>query len=233
MMIVVVVVGAIAPTASAKMMMILDDGIDVVTITDNELGDIDGREGSIGFFGDIGDWSFNLTGGISKPNIGNTSTMANLDILSGNVSSTRSGGADSTLMIGLTDTDFSLPGLTGPDAYILSELSGFTAGTIQLTTIYDVDNTEFETAATATLGKDIVLESLLIGPGAVADTQSDVGVLVNPFSLTEWVVITHHAGFNQWTSFDAESTVVPVPAAVWLGMLGLSAAGLRLRKNRV
>jgi hypothetical protein len=232
MMIVVVVVGAIAPTASAKLMLILDDGVSPVkTITDNEVGDWNPFVGGVAFVGQLGDWNFNITGGISKPIIGNQTTMANLDLLSGNVSSTFD-GTNSTLMIGLTDTDFFLPGLQGPDVQIISELSATTDGTIQLTSIYDVTNTPFETTVNAS-DEDVVLEGLLIGPGAVADTQSDVGGLVTPFSLTQWVTITHEAGMGQFTSFDAETTVVPVPAAVWLGMLGLSAAGLRLRKNRV
>jgi len=49
------------------------------------------------------------------------------------------------------------------------------------------------------------------------------------FSLTEIVTITHTAAYDS-TSFDAVSTVVPVPGAVLLGMLGLSVAGIKLRK---
>ena len=83
-----------------------------------------------------------------------------------------------------------------------------------------------------TPGTDTVLNSPPQSGGSFSDAQMAWAALVNPFSLSEKVVVTHGASGDQGliTTFDAESTVVPVPGAVLLGILGLSAAGIRLRK---
>jgi hypothetical protein len=111
---------------------------------------------------------------------------------------------------------------------LVSEFGGVTDGTVQLTQTLDPDNLEW---AFPSDGDEVVLVSPLLGPGPFLDYRdapSPVVAMV-PFSLTEMVVINHTAGTHS-TSFDAVSTVVPVPAAVILGILGLGVVGLKLRK---
>ena len=218
------VIGLFAVQANAGMMLKISDGINpTLTIGDNDLlnpGDIDPTVGVVTYIGSFGIWQINVTSGTSKPVIGGPA-KANLDLLSGLVSS---GGAGS-LTLELTDTDYLLPAVW-TNVTMISELSATTDGTIQLDQSYDPDNSEF---AVTTPGNDLLLSSPSLGPGAVSDTQTGSALLVNPFSLTEKVVVTHSA-VGDFTSFDVESTVIPVPGAVLLGMLGLSVAGIKLRR---
>jgi hypothetical protein len=128
--------------------------------------------------------------------------------------------AAGTLEILLTDTDFATgPGWTS--AQLVSDWGGTTAGTVKLEQIFDPLNAAFGTSAyTATSGP-------LAGP-AFSDSQSISVPLDDSFSITEHVYIIHTGEGN--TSFNAESTVVPVPGAILLGFLGLGAAGLKLRR---
>jgi hypothetical protein len=217
LMIVAIAVVAFASTAQANMTLEINDGINpVVTVIDNvSVEDTDPLLGKINYSGVIGDWTVDEVS-YSKPLIG----PAELDLLSGTLSSA-SGG---TITIRLTDVGYSLPGFTS--GILVSEIGGTAHGTVTLEQIYDPDNSAF--AATNT-GNDTVATSGSLGPGAFADTQYEsISTWADPFSITEVVTVSHTG--SGLTTFDAASSVVPVPAAVLLGILGMGVAGIKLRK---
>jgi len=203
--------------AMADMWLSLDDGAGNSVL----LGDANG-DGLIAYTGSLGVWNLSVTTGVSKPFLGGVmEPMLDLNSIS---ASTASGG---TLTIMLTDTDFQ-PVPTWTSTSLISGFGGTTDGTVWLDQILDEGNAEFAGLGDAEL-------SVSLGPltGGIGGSFSDGGIacgplVSGPFSLTEIAVIKHtEAGL---TSFDATSTVVPVPGAVLLGMLGLGAVGIKLRK---
>ena len=214
--IVALAVGALAPTAHADMYLKMTDGTTTFTVMDNSFHDQDTTVGVITFAsfasGPIGVWDINVTTGLSKPYY--PASPAKMDLNSVNANSTGSG----TLEIWLTDQDFSL----AQDAALISSWGGTTNGTVSLTQTFDPDNNLYGTGGSA-----ISTPVSTQGPGAFSDVMT-VAVPADPsFSLTEYVSITHSG--RGTTSFNAES-VIPVPGAVLLGILGLSAAGIKLRR---
>jgi hypothetical protein len=231
LMIVALAVGVLAPNVQAGMVLSVDNlataGIDVIVVDGlpagtptaigvSTLADVDAlANGFISVNGALGVWSYNVTTGLSKPAIGGV-TQPTMDL--NTVDVTSSGPA--TLKIMLTDMGFATDP-TWSSATLVSAWGGTSGGTVTLDQIFDPSNTEFGTS----------IYTLSSGPwlkGAFSDTQS-LAVLLDPaFSITEVAVITHAGAAT--TSFDATSTVVPVPGAILLGFLGLGAAGLKLRK---
>lgn len=215
LMIVAVAVGAFAPTAHAALWVYLDDPGTVtvpIQVVDQGLGDINPAVGVVTWSGGFDSWVINVTTGIGKAVLG-----PQLDLNSVNTSSAGPG----TLVVKTTDTGYSP---TQPGQLMISSFGGTTVGTVQLDQIFDPDNLEF---ANPLDGDEVVLSSPVLGSGAFSDTQIGLAVPGVVYSLTEVVTINHQG--PGVTSFDAHS-IVPVPGAVLLGILGLSAAGLKLRK---
>jgi hypothetical protein len=212
-----------AVQANAAMYLSLDDGLgNTVTIGDGSSLDINTNVGAITYSGTLGAWNLNVTTGISKPFTGSV-TNPMMDLNSVNASSSAGG----QLTIKLTDTDF-MPDPTWTSTKLISAIGGTTIGTVSLDQILDEGNAEFPLLGAAELS--VSLAPVPDPAGAFSASGIDLGSLVSgPFSLTEIAVITHTR--QGLTSFDASSTVVPVPAAVILGILGLSVAGIKLRKH--
>ncbi|HCO94496.1 MAG TPA: hypothetical protein DIU00_11185 [Phycisphaerales bacterium] len=236
------VIGLFAVQANAAMFLTLDDGLNnVVTIQDGSglFGEDGIVNGQITFNGGVGlNWTGNVTTGWSKGLY--PANPPKMDLNSVNLSSLGAG----TMTIMLTDQDFSVPA-GGSSQVLLSSIGGTTDGTVELTQILDRENTAGGPITTipivGTSGDYTIASSdyafVVNGPFTPAPLLSfgstaSVGAPVTDgslFSLTEIVTITHTAAYDS-TSFDAVSTVVPVPGAVLLGMLGLSVAGIKLRK---
>lgn len=210
--------------ANAAMYLMLDDDdplTPTVTVLDDGVGDIENTTpGTIVYSGAIGVWTVNVATGLSKPTL--NAAVPQIHLNSVDVS----GGGAGTITVSLTDQGFVMPNTTG--ATLISEMGGLTmsGGTIELTQILDPGNALWGAsghANTVTLTDTYVTTvygSTLSSPATIT--------AMTPFSLTDIVKIIH-PGVGT-TSFDAESTVVPVPGAVLLGILGLSAAGIKLRK---
>lgn len=227
LIIVALAVGVLAPTAHAAMMLNLNDGTTSLTITDGDLADSYPGVGRMTYLVAVGtNWLTNATTGISKPVVGGPA-LAYLDLNSINVTSTGAG----TMTVMLTDDGYTLPALGG-SGIVSSLIGGTTAGTVQLEQIFDPDNTLFAGQHPSFVDPDptnnVSLLTPVMGSGVFGSTQGTTVPLVGTFSLTEIVVITHMG--TGTTSFNAESTVVPVPAAVLLGILGLGVVGMKLRK---
>jgi hypothetical protein len=217
-------VGVFAPTSHAAFVLNLDDGLGhSVSITDEGAGDLfPSQQGVVGWAGSLGTWIVNNATGVSKPVQGAADDpWVHLN----DISTTIAAGVTLTIM--LTDTGFEEPS-TWTSTQLISNVSGSITGGAgsymtlnQILTAQDpADSLEVDlgpftelTAATETFASS---GSTFGGP------------ISGPFSITELVTIHHEA--NGTSSFDMDSTVVPVPGAILLGFLGLGAAGLKLRR---
>ena len=214
--------------AQASFVLTLSTGsTDVIVSDDQPLGFVtdsglvttapDGNgsdPGVVSYNASIGSFLVTVTTGISDPLIG----PGRLDLNSIQVS----GGAG-TLVIGLTDTDYS-----GSASQYSTGFGGTTDGILDFTFLYGSTNQEF-------VGDVISSVSGITGDplnaGAFSGGASATVLASNPYSLTILATI-EHTGPGQVTSFDAIASPVPVPTAVWLfgsGMLGL--VGIARRKK--
>lgn len=202
---------AFSSTANAAFVMMLED-IDnggSTIIYDGAGNDLNGVDGSITFSGVVGAFTINVTTGISKPVIG----PGRLDLNSINVSS----GSGGTLVVRISDTDFSGPTIDYNAAY-----GGTTDQQVDFNFYHDSSNTEFG-------GSNFASGSFISsGSDDTAFSENLTGnvTAANPYSLTIEAIISHGSG-DLATSFNAgvsPGTEVPVPAAAWLfgsALLGL------------
>ena len=118
-----------------------------------------------------------------------------------------------------SDDGFTLDPTPLSNAQLVSAIGGTTVGTVDLTQSVVWDSGS----------ESVSLPHGTFSGGSFSDTLTvSLPNLTNPFMIMEEVMIVHSGAGA--TSFDAESSVVPVPGAVLLGILGLSAAGIKLRK---
>jgi len=216
------IMAVVAPRAGADLVLTLDGGANglgvgdvivadgqlagyttasglVTTIADNNVG-----VGVVGFSGAVGVFTTNISAGFSKPVIG---PPPQIDLFNANIS----GGAGS-ILVAMTDTGFS--SLAGPTSLSFG-IGGTTVGSVLASFGADATNLEFGSGALGSVGP--------LGAGAFSGTGSAAFVVpVSPFSMTTSALVTH-TGVGA-TSFDA-SLVVPAPAALLLGAMGLGLVG--------
>ncbi len=196
-------------------------GPNTVVITDGALNDMIGDAGIIGYFGTLGNFTINMTTGLTKPAIGDEDAPL-MDIISFNSTSNSNSGGTLTVMF--TDTGFTS---TDPLTY-MSSIGGTTSGELTYQTYRDESNTAFGMSSLlADMGP------LMGSPFAFsADQRTKIASVMDPFSLT-MVITIDHAHENMNTSFDAElrgSNPEPVTAALSvMGMAGLLSSVRRRR----
>ena len=196
--------------ATASAVLKLTDGINTQIVNDDDL------DGWVTFMGTLGNFSVNVTTGLTKPEIG-SADWPYLDLNSVNVSQ-----GTGTLTIMWTDTGFTNASAIGA---FESRIGGTTDGTLSFQAYLDTSNAEF--------GMTTPLSDL--GPfidGAFSDEYLWSGSFdEQPYSITLVATIIHD-GAVQVTSFDASVKAVPIPATLLLfgsGLFGL--VGIR-RKMR-
>ena len=174
--------------------------------------------GVVSYSGMVGNFTLNMTSGISKPVIG----TARLDLFSLNVSSPVGGD----LTIALLDTDYVVihnPALLGYD------IGGTTDGTVDFEFLWSQSNSETDFFPLAT-------ESF--GPGAFSASGGE-WVAMNErspsFSLLQVIEISHDPILGPRVlrspgSITSLDSIVPEPTSAALLLLG--AAGLALQRRR-
>ena len=210
-------------SAHAVPQLRLSDGINTVTVTDGGAGDINPLAGVVVFNGAIGDFSVNVTTGITKPLLGSPTDPV-LDLNSIDVT----GAAGGVLTIEFTETDFFSGGAS---VAFSTAVGGVTADTVQFE--------HFASAANTAFSQDIALfdSGSLTGGFLFVDTGSEA--ISGDYSLTTVATITHAAG-GQNSSFNSvlesgftPTTDIPEPAlAPSLVIGGLLLAGRLISRRR-
>jgi hypothetical protein len=208
-----------ATPSEAGFKLVLTDNLGNTSgvISDGGGGDSNPVVGAITWIGAVGNFTVNVTTGISKPVFPNTPTEAKMDLNSVNVAIAGPG----TLTIEVTDTDFSL--LPNPQ-YVLSHAFGGTiAGTGSSATFesfVNASNAEFDTSGA------VSITSGPFGPVAFSDTQSKVFSGSSPFSVTQRMTISFGSGGGSYSGDGATTVFTPAPAALVLLASGMPVLGL-------
>ncbi len=217
-------VGSAIPQAHADFMIRVTDQA-TQTVTDNMLGDLSDIDGFINTQFTTANFDLVATFGTSKPLGGNSDSLARIDLTSINVTSNTGG----TLIVEITDTDFSLSGPTGNGSF-----SGSIGGTLGINEnnnlsvnyYYDPTNAAFGT------GGSMLSSNLFSGAGSFGQ---DLGPLMvtgvdGPFSLTQ--VVTINMNENDLLSYDSDLMVQQTPEPTSFLLFGSGLAGLGYMARR-
>ena len=189
------------------------DGGAAITCADGAACDTNATAGVVGFSQSLGDFSVNVTTGLSKPLLTGGDPLMDLSTVNVQVS----GGAH-TLQIALSDTGFDTYG-----GRITTDFGGTLSGTgasLAYNAYYDAGNALF--------GQGTLIGTAVSGSGAYSGS-ADGGWSPNGFySLTEILTLTTGGGM---TAFSGDFSVnVPEPGT--LALMGFALLGLAVAYRR-
>jgi len=220
-----------ANQADASFILRLTQGANSVTVRDNLPGtsvgiadpavDANAAIGGITFIGVVGNYTLNVTTGLSKPVLPNDAYHAQMDLNSVDVAGVGGG----KLTIELTDTDF-IP--AGP-GYLTADVGGSqTNGSVSFDVWKSTTNQEFAEAGPIHLSFGPFTTPSYSGSGSVFH-----GDIPNPYSMT--LVTTIDKPSPGSVSFNLQvDNILPEPASLtlWSVISGLGAVvGWRSRRK--
>src|SRR4051794_20215865 len=201
----VILIGAFGGRVDAGLILKLSDSADGAsfTIIDNGVGDLSPDLGVVTFGGKVGEFSVNVSTGVSRPILGN-GLLPQMDLNS--FDAKLSGSKADVLTIQLTDTSW---GPTIHPTTLTQEVGGTLSGSITsvvFNTFVDPTNANFGTGAGTTHGTALSFSS-----SPYSGTNNfQYGALAGPYSVTEVATIGAHAGSGS-VSFDFALAPVPEP----------------------
>lgn len=203
-LIVVLSLGAQAALAIPTLYLTDNMGATFTTIVDNGIGDINSTLGAVTFSGAVGNWSVNVTTGLTKPALGSAAAPI-LDLNSIDVSSAAGGN----LRIYFTESGFD-----AFSGFLESSVGGVTAGTVS-----------FRTSVGTSVSQ--------LGPftGGAFSGSSIVGASFAPASsIWAYASIIHQSAGA--SSFNYEIKGVPEPGTLLLLGSGLAGLGIFSRRRK-
>jgi hypothetical protein len=188
----------------------LTSGAVTQTITDND------ADGVVLFIGSLGNFSVNVTTGLSGPAL--AGPYPHMDLNSVNLANPAGG----TIQIALSQTGFTSPADVLPFLVTWGGTLSGLGSTASIDVFIDTDDALFSTNGTnvGDLGP--------FGAGAFSGSQSGVAPVDGSFSVSIFLNIA--LGQNGLYSGDTELQQVPVPGM--LGLMGLALLGLGFAANR-
>lgn len=191
----------------------LTQGVNVVTVADGGLGDMDSLANNVVIYmGSVGVFTINVTTGLTGAALGVSTPY--LDLNSINVTTINGGG---TLEILFSENDYSY----APANYVFS-VGGLAAGSATFEAWLGSNNALF--AKTTQIGSTLTYPA-----GPFSGSTSDSMNLAIPYSLTIDADIVHPGG-AQGSSFNAGLTV-PEPGILILLGIALSVVGVFSRRT--
>jgi hypothetical protein len=215
--------------ADAAFQLRLTNGASSVTLTDDNLGDLDAGSGRILFSGGVGDFLLNLTFAWTKPYLG-SATIPRLELFSVDASSLTGG----ILTIEMTETGFTgTPGgLT--DVGFLTAIGGTTQGSVSISTFTGLNEFD-QTTPLGTAGPFGTGVGTTV-PFSASFVNNPAVDLTAPFSLTTVVTVVHPNDPSSsdgpiTTSFNASVEALPEPGSilVWGGLVAAAVVGTSTR----
>lgn len=184
--------------------------------------DDSGSPGFTLFNGALGNWSINVTSGVSTPVL----DPNRMDLNSLNVSNFSAPAPGGYIDIWLSQTGYSAGGIDSLVSFF-GEIGGTTQGSLTWMLFADDNNTLF--------GDQFIVDGGTNATSPIADVLSGAFTLSDTFSLTLYVRINHGSGtrsssFNYAGSFDAPNQVGEpgTLALIGAGLLGV----VMLRRRR-
>ena len=189
------------------------DNVVMQTCADGDACDLSGAAGVVTFSGSVGDFTVNVTTGVSDPVF--TGGVPLMDLNTLNI---QTQGSAHTLELMFSDDDFTVDGKVS--GLVGGTLTG-NGATISAQVFFDAGNVLFD--------KDTLAGAMgPFGAGAFSDGFMGLDAPAGPYSVTQVLTLTT-TGFI--TSFSADFEVsVPEPgtlALLGLGLLGLGAGWRR------